>query len=464
MAVPVGMPTAPAGLIPVAQIGATPQNALLLNAGGENVSPNEFYHGIHNTPPPAPTPMGVPGAPATHNPTPSGPPAPLQPPHAPTPTPTPTPTPSPHPAGPPAPLIPPTPAPPPVPPRSAPAETPSSTAPALTGPGGQIAPSIGAPEGYSLGQGVDTSYSGLLPQGFTVGSLQGTPIPDANLPGDAIYEQQAQENQVGPTSWDVTAPMTVAGQYSDLMSQGNPAIQAAEQATLRAHAASGGANDLMAQTAATQSGSQVALQIAAQDAATYASAGQFNASAANDFAKQLNSFTDNMLASRQNFDQGVAMLHDQTNANIEQLYSQIQGSAATESINLKGQLQTAQINMNATMEQMDKTFSQNVAMAGLQEQFTNENAWEQYGMQVRGAYLSSVNTQQTALMQTIAAINSNPNINSTQAAAGIQSAVSQFNSFMTMNNAYYASMVPGSTTLDYSTYDPNSWPNEVLAG
>lgn len=330
--------------------------------------------------------------------------------------------------------------------------------------GQQTAPAIGLPTGYNLGQGVDTSLSGLLPTGFSTGTLQGAPIPDAAVNPVSDYYNPVVANEQGPTAWNVTPDQTVQGQYSNLMKAGNPAIQAAEQAVLRQHAASGGGNDLMAQTAAATAGSQVALQIATQDAQTKAQAGQFNANAANQFAAQLNSFTENMMSSRQNFDQGVSMLHNQVNANIEQLYSQIQGSAATESINLKGQLQSAQISINSTLEQMDKTFSQNVAMAGVNEQFKNSDEWTQFGMQVRSSYLSNVTTQTTALMQTIAAINANPNINSTQAAAGIKSAVSQFNADMTLANSYYSSMVPGSTTADYTTYDPSSFPNEILSG
>lgn len=308
----------------------------------------------------------------------------------------------------------------------------------------QTSPNVGTPSGYNISQGVNTSFTGLLPSGFDIGDLHST-LPDAATPAASGYVQQAENQMQGATDWNVTPEQTVQGQFAQLMEHGNPAIQAVEEQTLRAHAASGGRNNLMAQSAATLSGSQVGLSIAAQDAQTYAQAGQFNANAANDFAKQMDQFIGNALLSRQNFDQGVAMLKDQTNQNLEQIYAQVQANAATQSTNLKSTIATLQAQSNATLMQMDKQFSQSVATLNLQHQFASEEAWQQYGQQVRLSYLSSVNTQQTALMQSIGAISGNPNITAAQAQAAVRDAIDQFNSYMTMNNAYYAAMVPGPT-------------------
>lgn len=228
---------------------------------------------------------------------------------------------------------------------------------------------------------------------------------------------------------------------------------------MRANAASGGRNSLMAQNAATLAGSQVALSIASQDAQTQAQAGKYNSDVANTFAQNMNQFVESMTSNQQSFDLGYAQLKNNFNAQMGTVYAQVVQGAAAASENVKQSLDTTQASVNSTIETMDKTFSQNVAESEMQNQFTNENAWTNYGMQVRASYLSSVNQQQTALMQTIASINANSNINATQAAAGIQSAVSQFNSFMTMNNAYYSAMVPGSNTATYQAYNPSGWPN-----
>lgn len=309
---------------------------------------------------------------------------------------------------------------------------------------GQTTPNVGTPSGYAVGQNIDTSYAGLLPQGFSLNNLTAPSMPSATTPGASDYIQQAGTQMRGATDWNVTPQMTVQGQYAGLMAQGNPAIQAAEEQTLRAHAASGGRNDLMAQSAASLTGSQVALSIAAQDANINAQAGQFNANAANAMAEQMNQFIGNAQLSSQNFAQGVAMLKDQSQHQIEQIYSQVQANAATQSTNLKSTLGTLQAQTNATLEQMDKTFSQNVASMNLQHQFADEASWQDYGQKVRLSYLSSVNTQQTALMQAIGQISGNPNITADQATAAVRDAIDQFNSYMTMNNAYYAAMVPGS--------------------
>lgn len=298
-----------------------------------------------------------------------------------------------------------------------------------------------------------------MPSGVNAGTFQNIPLTESTGPAAQTYINSVQGQAQGPTNWNVTAPQTVAGQYANLMSKGNPAIQAAEESTIRANAASGGRNSLMAQNAATLAGSQVALSIAQQDAQVQAQSAQYNANAANTFAQSMNQFVESMTSNQQSFDLGYAQLKNNFNVNMGTMYGQIVQGAAAASENVKQSLDTTQASVNATMEQMDKTFSQNVSETEMQNQFANEQAWTNYGMQVRASYLSSVNQQQTALMQTIASINSNPNINSTQAAAGIQSAVSQFNAFMTQNDAYYSAMVPGNDTATYQAYNPSGWPN-----
>lgn len=402
------------------------------------------------SPMPAPAPVAVP--PASLQP-PSSQPAPQQ-------TLTPAPSPAPSPYVTPTPYAAPAPAPAPsfAPPAPAPGNT--SNTGAITNPNtGQTASSIGSPQNYNIAAGIDTSTAGLLPDSFNIGTLTGGgTLPDANAPSVGQVVQSANPSLQGPTAWNVTAPQTVAGQYAQLMQGGNPAIQAAEEAVVRRNAASGGGNNLMTQSAAALAGSQVALQIATQDAQTNAQAGQFNATQANDFAKQQNQFVQNASLSAQNFQQGVAMLKDQTNQSMQQIYAQVQAGAATASINLKASLDTVKAQMNATMEQMDKQFSQNVDTLNLQQHFADQNAWTTYGFNVRTSYLASVNQQQAGLMQTIAEIRQNPNINSTQADAAIKDAVDQFNSFMTMNNSYYSSMVPAAGTTS-TNYTPAQWPH-----
>lgn len=347
-------------------------------------------------------------------------------------------------------------------PSAAPAPAPATAAAAVPTPSltnastGQTVPDIGTPTGYNVSAGIDSSAQALLPSSFNVSALTSPQLPDATTPGASSYASEASSQLAGPTSWNLTPQDTVAGQYASLMSTGSPAIQAAEQATIRANASNGGNNSLMAQTAATLAGSQVALTIAQQDAQMNAANGQFNASAANTFATAQNAFIHNATLSEQNFNQGVAMLKDQTNQSITQLYAQVEAHATESSVALKAQLATTQASSNATLEQMDKAFVQNTATAATAESNSISNAWTQYGMNVRMSYLGSVTTQQNALMNTIGAIGNNPNINTAQADSAVKQAVDQFNSFMTMNNAYYSAMVPSTKSPGYY---PPGFPN-----
>lgn len=323
----------------------------------------------------------------------------------------------------------------------------------------------------SIGNDINTSANSLLPGGFNQGDL-GVAPSQATPPSPQTYIDQAKANEVGPATWNVTPDQTVAGQYANLMNTPNEAIQAAEQKTIRNYSASGGRNDLMAQNAASMTGSQIALTIATQDAQTNAAAGEFNATQANAYNQALNQFTDNALLSKQNFDQGVAMLGAQTNEQLKMLTANVNATAATSSIQLNTALAQTKINLNATLATMDKQFGQNVTMAGVNAGIANAQSWTQYGQQIRLGYLSAVNQQQAALQSTIAAIQSNPNITQAQAAGAMSDAINQFNTFVSQLGAYSAAMMPtaapGSTTYNSPAYAYNyipaaSWPNTGVA-
>lgn len=342
--------------------------------------------------------------------------------------------------------------------------------------GNQSVSTIGYPTGYNLGQGVNTSPTSLLPNGAVsptnLGVQQQVTAPSAS--------SVVQQNPLtGPTNWNVTPNQTLSGQYAQLMQKGNPAIQAAEQQVIQANALHGGNNDLMAQTAATMQGSQLALQIGAQDAATYANAAQYNASAANAYASQLNQFTANAALSSQNFQQGVSMMNAQTNQQFQLIAAQINAGAYTTSMNLNANLASTQTSINATMQTMDKQFTQNLALMQAQGNVASQQAYQQYGMNVRLGYLSSISQQQASLMQAIAAIQGNPNITATQAQGGVQNAINEFNTFVTQMGAYASAMMPmgssfpspssssssssaapvANSPVPTSPVDPSTWPS-----
>ncbi len=323
--------------------------------------------------------------------------------------------------------------------------TPSNAGGDIQGTMASVSPSTSA----VVGSGTTTSASSLLPTPYTATSFGAqqpvtTPSPNSYVAG---YQAQA----AGPTAWNVQPNQTVQGQYAQLMAAGNPAIQAAEQATLRSYAAHGGGNDLMAQNAAAMSGSAVALSIAGQDAATFAAAGQFNASAANTFNAQLNQFIGNAQLSSQNFQQGMSMLNAQTNQQMTLMAAQVNASAATASINLNSFQQQTAMSLNATLATMNAQFGLNsqaaIQSAGLQSQA----AWQQYGMNMRLNYLGQISNLQGNLMNTIGQIQSNPNITATQAQGAVSDAINQFNTYLTQMNAFYGALMPqGSNTTPSS--------------
>lgn len=321
----------------------------------------------------------------------------------------------------------------------------------------------------NVGAGVDTSANSLLPGGFQQSQL-GVQAPSSSTPDPSTYVSAAQAQTTGPTAWNVTPNQTVAGQYASLMGEGggaiSPAVQAAEQAVLRSNAAHGGANDLMAQTAATQAGSNVALTVAQQDAQVNAAAGQYNATQANSFATQMNTLVDNAQLSRQNFDQALGTLNAQTSQQLQLLTANINANAAETSTSLKAAIDQAQVSLNSTLAQMGQSYNYSTAeqlnAAGIQ----NSQAWTNYGMQVRLNYLSGVSTQMNALQQEIANISANPNITSAQAQGAMTDAVNEYNTLVAQMGSYSSAMMPvggtgatyNSPSYNYSVVDSTSWP------
>ena len=90
-----------------------------------------------------------------------------------------------------------------------------------------------------------------------------------------------QPAQATTTEWKPDANSTVAGQFNGLIKTGSPLMDQATTAAKQGSAQRGLLNSTMAITAGQDAAYRAALPIAQQDANTFASAGQFNAGAAN---------------------------------------------------------------------------------------------------------------------------------------------------------------------------------------
>lgn len=330
----------------------------------------------------------------------------------------------------------------------------------------------------NVGTGISTDANSLLPGGFSQSQL-GVPQQSTATASPQSYVTAGESQMQGPVNWNVTSDQTVAGQYANLMGEGgspiSPAVQAAEQATIRSNAAHGGGNDLMTQNAAAMSGSQVALTVAAQDAQTNAAAAQYNATAANTYNQNLNQFVENAQLSSQNFNEGLATLNAQTNQQLDLMTANVNADAATTSISLNASLAQTQASLNASLAQMGQQYNYTTATNFQNAGIANAQAWTQYGQQVRLGYLSSVNSQANSLQQEIANISSNPNITSAQAQGAMSDAVNEFNTLVSTLGSYSAAMMPSSSTgtpsgtynspsYNYSYIDSASFPGPSTGG
>lgn len=100
-------------------------------------------------------------------------------------------------------------------------------------------------------------------------------------------------NVSGPSQWDVSGNQTVANQLTALMASDNPLIQQARARAMQQSNARGLSNSSIAQTAADAAAYDAMMQVAKQDAGTYASAAQSNTAAQNQFTSDANAFLRN---------------------------------------------------------------------------------------------------------------------------------------------------------------------------
>lgn len=93
-----------------------------------------------------------------------------------------------------------------------------------------------------------------------------------------------------PAMWDIDADQTVAGQLSKILANDSPLMQQARARALQQMNGRGLANSSMAQTAADSAMYDQAMQIAQQDAGTYADRGKYNTDSKNTFGRDNNAF------------------------------------------------------------------------------------------------------------------------------------------------------------------------------
>lgn len=112
------------------------------------------------------------------------------------------------------------------------------------------------------------------------------PKPNDDRPTTGIGLDQIE----GPSRWDIDADQTVAGQLSKILANDSPLMQQARARALQQMSGRGLTNSSMAQSAADSAMYDQAMQIAQQDANTYADRGRFNTESSNTFSRDNNAF------------------------------------------------------------------------------------------------------------------------------------------------------------------------------
>lgn len=209
------------------------------------------------------------------------------------------------------------------------------------------------------------SGGGQMPEGMSTGpdvSFEWGPDGGPEFLGDV-------PNVPGPTFWDVTGDELVEDRLAGLFEAGSPVLEAYQNATERAHLAAGGQNSLMARQAGVAALSQMAFNIASQDAQTIARSREFNAAMSNQFGLAQQTFIYNALLSDQNFRQGMEMQRAQLAAQAN-----IQASAAAAASRAQTSAQ------NHQMAMAREAMQHSLDMANLQHGQALEIMGAEYGL------------------------------------------------------------------------------------
>lgn len=141
---------------------------------------------------------------------------------------------------------------------------------------------VNAPDAYNPTKAyVPANAAGVATTPFsgpqTGSSSSGSPSYSSSQPSQTNGSSSYGSSQ--PGNWQVTTPQTVAGQFNNLTDGSNPLMQKARTQALEQMNARGLVNSSMALTAGDEAAYNAALNIAKQDAGTYADAGKTNANA-----------------------------------------------------------------------------------------------------------------------------------------------------------------------------------------
>lgn len=314
----------------------------------------------------------------------------------------------------------------------------------------------GGAEITQTGSGGGGSWSGGGDGGFA-----GSPGP---IPNDSYIPdfQQVHDQSPQATEWHVTDEQTVQGQMASLMENDNPVFKSIREQIMRAHAAQGGKNSLMAARSATMAMANMAFQIGSQDAAVFAKSAEFNAAMSNQFGLAEQQFMHNALLSNQNFQQGKRILDMQIAGQLKQLgfQAQMQDRQFAFNLQMEGlqhqhQLETMDRAHGFDLENSELDYQhrwqlseQEQAHALEQGDRNTENAMraemQQFGHQTVLQYMSEMGANTRQLMDAIGQVRSNDKINATQAGAATADLIRQFNAANDMMRSFFGNPLPGS--------------------
>lgn len=284
---------------------------------------------------------------------------------------------------------------------------------------------------------------------------------------DQTFTGELPADAPTPTTWDVTPEQTVQGQMDRLTHnmQDNPLYQNIAASLERAQAAHGGANSLMAETAAYKGVVDMAFQIASADAATYARSAEFNASTANQFSLSNLQFMQQALLSTQNYQQAQVLQAQQIQGNLQSVSMQVAGQIKATTISANATVQAAGIGAQAQIDSAN--IQRQTALDSLQANF--QNTWmlneQQQGHsleqmdrttdnQIRHDIIASntnfgqqltlqMNTEQNAnlrqLMAAVGTIGATPGLTGAQQQHAIEQITAMYHTNSNLTSSFYSS-------------------------
>lgn len=283
----------------------------------------------------------------------------------------------------------------------------------------------------------------------------------ANDPSKANLDSLAGAMK-GPTTYTPSEKSLVSNQLSTLLNSDSPYLTAARTRAAQLANGRGLLNSSMAAGAGEAAAVESALPIAQQDAATYDTAQRFNADAANNFARDANSFgRQGALAKFQGVldvgSQGRQIAAQDRQLGLQLGLQREQLGLQRDQLGLDEKFRRDQLNQATAQFKLDQTYT--LDRMRVQQQYDLEKLGLQQKQQLPQQFAAGL---ASSTYDKVQAIIQDPNLKTSAKQVAIENAIAYANAMQSWGESFYGMRLPDFTAGQFVT-SPTSKPSTTTS-